>query len=154
FDRGKTRKPMPPLTIRAPEKYLSNGQRMPELSIISALALGSIDGLPEFIPVPSPAHVLLAGHLLGFASPRTPFAVLVQLGAIMAILLVYFGRLWRIAADLPTSERARHFVATVLVAFLPAAVIGALAHGFIKTVLFETPMLICVVLIIGGAVLL
>ena len=127
---------------------------MPELSIISALVLGLIEGLTEFIPVSSTAHVLLAGHFLGFESPGNTFAVLIQLGAIMAILLVYFGRLWKIATDLPTSERARHFVATVLVAFLPAAVIGVLAHGFIKAVLFETPMLICLVLIIGGLVLL
>lgn len=127
---------------------------MADQSIISALVLGLIEGLTEFIPVSSTAHVLLAGHFLGFESPGNTFAVLIQLGAILAILLVYFTKLTQIALALPTSVRARHFVLTVLIGFLPAAVIGALAHGFIKRVLFETPTLICVVLILGGIVLL
>ena len=127
---------------------------MPEASIVSALVLGLIEGLTEFVPVSSTAHVLLAGHFLGFESPGNTFAVLIQLGAILAILLVYFRRLLDIALSLPSSANARHFVLTVLVAFLPAAVIGARAHDFIKTILFETPALMCVVLILGGIVLL
>ncbi|MGF0537619.1 undecaprenyl-diphosphate phosphatase [Agrobacterium sp. ES01] len=123
-------------------------------SIISALVLGLIEGLTEFIPVSSTAHVLLAGHFLGFESPGNTFAVLIQLGAILAILSVYATKLISLATSLPSSQKSRHFVAAVLLAFLPAAVIGALAHDFIKTVLFETPMLICVVLILGGFVLL
>lgn len=93
-------------------------------------------------------------HFLGFRSPGNTFAVLIQLGAILAILLVYFQRLLSIALALPTSVKARRFVVSVLLAFLPAAIIGAIAHDFIKTVLFETPILICVVLIIGGFILL
>lgn len=127
---------------------------MADQSIVSALVLGVIEGLTEFIPVSSTAHVLLAEHFLGFSSPGNTFAVLIQLGAILAILLVYFQRLVSIATALPASGKARHFVLAVLVAFLPAAIIGALAHGFIKAVLFETPMLICVMLILGGIVLL
>lgn len=125
-----------------------------EQSIISALVLGFIEGLTEFLPVSSTAHLLLASHFLGFQSPGNTFAVLIQLGAILAILLVYARKLMEIACALPSSEKARRFVLTVLVAFLPAAVIGAFAHGFIKAVLFETPMLICVMLILGGIVLL
>lgn len=127
---------------------------MPEQSIVSALVLGLIEGLTEFIPVSSTAHVLLAGQFLGFKSPGNTFAVLIQLGAIMAVLLAYFHRLLNIARDIPSSARARRFVVTVLLAFLPAAVIGVFAHGFIKSVLFETPALMCVVLILGGFVLL
>ncbi|MDO1580743.1 undecaprenyl-diphosphate phosphatase [Rhizobium oryzicola] len=127
---------------------------MADQSIVSALVLGLIEGLTEFIPVSSTAHVLLAGHFLGFQSPGNTFAVLIQLGAILAILLVYFQRLLEIALALPSSAKARRFVLTVLIAFLPAAVIGAFAHGFIKSVLFETPMLICVMLIVGGVILL
>lgn len=127
---------------------------MEDQSIISALVLGLIEGLTEFVPVSSTAHVLLAGHFLGFESPGNTFAVLIQLGAILAILSVYFAKLLGIALSLPTSEKSRRFVGAVLLGFLPAAVIGALAHDFIKTVLFETPMLICVVLILGGFVLL
>ncbi|MBB5533539.1 undecaprenyl-diphosphate phosphatase [Rhizobium giardinii] len=126
---------------------------MADQSIISALVLGFIEGLTEFIPVSSTAHVLLAGHFLGFKSPGNTFAVLIQLGAILAILLVYFQRLLSIATALPSSFKARRFVLSILLAFLPAAVIGAMAHGFIKSVLFETPMLICIVLILGGIVL-
>ncbi|UTG97911.1 undecaprenyl-diphosphate phosphatase [Sinorhizobium meliloti] len=126
---------------------------MADQSIISALVLGLIEGLTEFIPVSSTAHVLLAGHFLGFKSPGNTFAVLIQLGAILAILLVYFQKLLAIALALPTSVKARRFVFSVLLAFLPAALIGAAAHGFIKSVLFETPMLICVVLIVGGIIL-
>ena len=126
---------------------------MADQSIVSALILGIIEGLTEFIPVSSTAHVLLAGHFLGFKSPGNTFAVLIQLGAILAILAVYTTKLIGIALALPTSAGARRFVLSVLLAFLPAAVIGALAHDFIKTVLFETPMLICIVLIIGGVIL-
>lgn len=126
---------------------------MADQSIVSALILGLIEGLTEFIPVSSTAHILLAGHFLGFNSPGNTFAVLIQLGAILAILSVYAAKLMQVAVAMPTSPEARRFVLSVLIAFLPAAVIGALAHGFIKSVLFETPVLICVVLIVGGVIL-
>ncbi|PTM97470.1 undecaprenyl-diphosphate phosphatase [Mycoplana dimorpha] len=126
---------------------------MPDQSIVSALVLGLIEGLTEFIPVSSTAHVLLAGHFLGFESPGNTFAVLIQLGAILAILAVYATKLVQIALALPTSAAARRFVLCVLIAFLPAALIGVVAHGFIKSVLFETPRLICIVLIVGGFIL-
>ncbi|MCO5161257.1 MAG: undecaprenyl-diphosphate phosphatase [Mesorhizobium sp.] len=127
---------------------------MQDQSIVSALLLGMLEGLTEFIPVSSTGHILLAGHFLGFESTGKAFEVLIQLGAILAILSVYFGRLWKLLVDLPRDGRTQRFVLGVLVAFLPAAVVGALAHDFIKTVLFETPMLICVMLLLGGVVLL
>ena len=118
------------------------------------ILLGLIEGLTEFIPVSSTGHVLLAGHFLGFNSPGKTFEVLIQLGAILAILTVYAGRLLGMARDLGSDARTRQFVVGVLIAFLPAAVIGALGHSFIKSVLFETPTLICVMLILGGIILL
>ena len=127
---------------------------MQDQSIISALLLGLLEGLTEFIPVSSTGHILLAGHFLGFNSTGKAFEVLIQLGAILAILSVYFGRLWRLLVDFPRDARTRRFVLGILVAFLPAAIIGALLHGFIKAVLFETPMLICIMLMLGGAILL
>ena len=127
---------------------------MEQQTIVEALLLGILEGLTEFIPVSSTGHILLAGHFLGFRSTGRAFEVLIQLGAILAILSVYFGRLWKLLVDLPRDARTRRFVAGIVIAFLPAAVIGALAHSFIKTVLFETPMLICVTLIIGGVILL
>ena len=80
--------------------------------------------------------------------------MLIQLGAILAILSVYAGAAPRRSPRAADDPRARRFVAGVLLAFLPAAVVGALAHDLIKTVLFETPMLIAVMLILGGFVLL
>ncbi|MGE0503250.1 MAG: undecaprenyl-diphosphate phosphatase [Rhizobiaceae bacterium] len=127
---------------------------MGEQTIVEALLLGLLEGLTEFIPVSSTGHILLAGHFLGFESTGKAFEVLIQLGAILAILTVYSARLLRILVDLPRDRRTQRFVLGILVAFLPAAIIGALAHDFIKTVLFETPRLICVMLILGGIVLL
>jgi undecaprenyl-diphosphatase len=123
-------------------------------TLLEALLLGLLEGLTEFIPVSSTGHILLAGHFLGFESTGKTFEILIQLGAILAILSVYFAKLVELARALPKSAVARRFVLGVLVAFLPAAVLGVLAHGFIKTVLFETPRLICVMLILGGFILL
>ena len=124
------------------------------LNLLEAAFLGLIEGLTEFIPVSSTAHLLLSGNFLGFESTGKTFEVLIQLGAVLAILSVYFARLWNIAMALPSSPSARRFVLGVLLAFLPAAFAGVLLHGFIKNVLFETPMLICATLIVGGILLL
>lgn len=118
-----------------------------------AAFLGFVEGLTEFLPVSSTGHVLLVGHFMGFESAGKSFEVLIQLGAILAILSVYFARLWNIAVALPSSAQARRFVLAILLAFLPAAIVGASAHGFIKTVLFESPELICTTLIVGGILL-
>jgi undecaprenyl-diphosphatase len=127
---------------------------MASQTIADALVLGILEGLTEFIPVSSTGHILLAGHFLGFESTGKAFEVLIQLGAILAILAAYFGRLWKLLTDLPRDRRTQRFVLGILIAFLPAAIIGALAHDFIKNVLFETPKLICIMLILGGLVLL
>lgn len=126
---------------------------MGDSTTIAALLLGLLEGLTEFIPVSSTGHILLAGHFLGFNSAGKTFEVVIQLGAIVAILIVYFSRLLSVAKSFPTDPAARRFVWSVLLAFLPAVVIGVLGHDFIKTVLFETPMLIAIMLILGGFVL-
>jgi undecaprenyl-diphosphatase len=118
-----------------------------------AAALGLLEGLTEFIPVSSTGHVLLAGHFLGFHSTGKAFEVLIQLGAIVAIVGVYARRLLAVFATAPHDPDARRFIWSVLIAFLPAVVIGVLAHDFIKTVLFESPLLIAVMLVLGGVVL-
>jgi len=123
-------------------------------AIFNALFLGIIEGLTEFLPVSSTGHLLLAGHFLGFESPGNSFAVLVQLGAICAILSVYAAKLLDVARHFFDCPQARHFVLSIVLAFLPAAFIGVLAHGAIKSVLFEAPRLVCLSLIIGGVVLL
>lgn len=118
-----------------------------------AAFLGLLEGLTEFIPVSSTGHILLAGHFLGFESKGRAFEVMIQLGAILALGGVYAGKLWQTFSQAPRDPAARHFILTVLVGFLPAAVVGAQAHDFIKTVLFETPVLIAVMLVLGGVVL-
>lgn len=123
------------------------------MPIWQVVLLGLIEGATEFIPVSSTGHVLLAGHFLGFCSPGRSFEILIQLGAILAILTVYAGRLLHIAVALPSNADARRFVGGVLLAFLPAAVVGALFSNVIDQLL-ETPLIICVTLILGGIVLL
>jgi len=127
---------------------------MTEQTIVGAALLGILEGLTEFIPVSSTGHVLLAGHFMGFQSTGKAFEVLIQLGAILAILTVYFSRLWNMLVTLPKSLATQNLVLGILIAFFPAAVIGVFAHSFIKEVLFETPMLICIMLILGGLILL
>lgn len=121
---------------------------------IVAAFLGLIEGLTEFIPVSSTGHLLLVGHFLGFESAGRTFEVVIQLGAVLAILGIYAARLWAVFSNAPHDPKARRFILSVLIAFLPAMFIGVLAHDFIKKVLFETPMLIAVMLVLGGIVLL
>src|ERR1041385_5214056 len=98
-----------------------------QIDLIKATILGIVEGLTEFLPVSSTGHLLLMEHFLGFDDDAfgKAFVVLIQLGAILALLTIYFGRLWRIAMALPSDPNARRFVIGVLIAFLPAAIIGA-----------------------------
>jgi len=124
-----------------------------ENTLVAGL-LGILEGLTEFIPVSSTGHLLLAGHFLGFDSPGGTFEVVIQLGAILALLIVFSARLTGLFARAPHDPAARRLIVGVTLAFVPAVIIGVLAHGIIKTVLFETPMLIAVMLVLGGIVLL
>jgi undecaprenyl-diphosphatase len=117
--------------------------------------LGILEGLTEFLPVSSTAHLLLAGHFLHYDSPGKVFEVLIQLGAVLAIVVVYFGRLLQIARDaIARKPGAWRFILGVVLAALPAAIAGVLLHDFIKNVIYESPLLICVMLIVGGVILL
>ena len=125
------------------------------LDFIKAALLGLVEGLTEFLPVSSTGHLLLVGHFFGFDDDDfgKSFTILIQLGAILALLTIYFTRLWNLAKDVFRSWAAARFVIGVLLAFLPAAVMGALFHSFIKAVLFDV-RIVCVMLILGGFVLL
>ena len=120
-----------------------------------AVILGVVEGVTEFLPVSSTGHLLLVGRFFGLGEDNfwKSFDVLIQLGAILAILAIYFVKLWRIALGMFTEPEARRFVIGVLVAFLPAAVIGGLLGGQIKSHLFN-PWVVCFSLIVGGAILL
>lgn len=123
--------------------------------VLKAVILGIVEGLTEYLPVSSTGHLLLVDHFFGFGDGDfgKAFVVLIQLGAILALLSIYFARLWRIAVALPHDPDARRFVIGVLIAFLPAAVIGTLAYGIIKSVLFNV-WIVCIMLIVGGVLLL
>jgi undecaprenyl-diphosphatase len=115
-----------------------------------AALLGVVEGLTEFIPVSSTGHLILLVDLLDFEGPPGKvFEIVIQLGAILAVCWAYRAKLLRVAAGLPHDPSARHFAIVVLLAFLPAALVGALAHGFIKTVLFS-PYVVSTSLILGG----
>jgi len=121
---------------------------------LMAIILGLVEGLTEFIPVSSTGHLLLLGHFLGFESTGKTFEIVIQLGALLAIISVYFNRLGTLATRWPFAVESRRFLIGLLVAFAPAVVIGVFAYDFIKLVLFETPVVICVALIVGGILLL
>jgi undecaprenyl-diphosphatase len=123
--------------------------------VIKATILGIVEGLTEFVPVSSTGHLLLIQQFLGFGDEDfgKSFTVLIQFGAILALLSIYFARLWQLFTGMFGDPNARRFIIGVLIAFLPAAVIGATAYKFIKEVLFN-PWVVCFALIAGGAVLL
>lgn len=121
---------------------------------LDAILLGLIEGLTEFLPVSSTGHLIIFDELLGFQGPPGKvFEVVIQLGAILAICTVYFARLWRVVTGLKDDPGARAFAIAVIVAFLPAMVLGAGLHGIIKSVLFN-PTVVSVALIIGGIAIL
>lgn len=115
-----------------------------------AILLGIVEGLTEFIPVSSTGHLILLVDLMGFRGPPGKvFEISIQLGAILAVCWLYHKRLLHIAAGLFTDRDAQRFATNILLGFLPAMVIGLLAHGFIKSVLFS-PWVVSVTLVLGG----
>jgi undecaprenyl-diphosphatase len=125
------------------------------LDLVKAAVLGVVEGLTEFLPVSSTGHLLLMEHFFGWGDDAfgKSFAILIQLGAILALLTIYFGRIWALATNMFTQWAAARFVIGVLLAFLPAAVIGALAHSYIKAQLFDV-RIVCMMFILGGFILL
>ena len=123
--------------------------------LFKAFVLGVVEGLTEFLPVSSTGHLLLVEHFFGFDDEEfgKTFAILIQFGAILALLSIYFSRLWRLAVGMFSDPAAQRFVIGILLAFLPAAVVGFLAHDFIKSTLLN-PWVVCFTLIVGGAILL
>ncbi len=122
---------------------------------LRAVILGVIEGITEFLPVSSTGHMLLAKEFFGLGEGAfwDSFIVLIQLGAILAIVVIYFSKLWKVALGMFTNPDDRRFVIGVLIAFLPAVVIGLIAGKYIKLLLFN-PWVVCFSLIVGGAILL
>lgn len=126
-----------------------------DADVVRAVFLGIVEGVTEFLPVSSTGHLLLVERFFNLGEDNfwKSFAILIQLGAILAIVALYFYKLWQAAIGMFTDPAQRRFVIGVLVAFLPAAVIGGLLGGLIKSYLFN-PWVVCFTLIVGGAVLL
>ena len=137
---GETQQKRPPLVDQA--------------SLFGALLLGLVEGLTEFVPVSSTGHLILLVELIGFQGPPgAVFEVVIQLGAIFAVCFVYRQKLTRVALHLFDDPASFAFARNVLLAFLPAMVLGFLLHGFIKSVLFS-PWVVSVALILGGIAIL
>ncbi|WP_296818467.1 undecaprenyl-diphosphate phosphatase [Brevundimonas sp.] len=122
---------------------------------LAAIILGLVEGLTEFIPVSSTGHLLITKEMLGLADERwDPFIYMIQLGAILAVVVLYFVRLWKVLLGLfGTDPSARRFAIAVLIAFLPSAVVGLLLKDVLFAVLFNS-LFVFISLIVGGVALL
>ena len=122
--------------------------------IIRAIVLGLVEGATEFIPVSSTGHLILAGHAMGFVGPRADaFEIFIQLGAILAVVWQYRAFLLRVVRESFRGGESARFIVALLIAFLPAAVIGLFTHHWITEHLF-TPSVVIVALIVGGIAIL
>jgi undecaprenyl-diphosphatase len=121
--------------------------------LLKALIMGVVEGLTEFLPISSTGHLILAGDLLGFTSEKAKvFEVVIQTGAILAVIWYYRERFTRVLAGL-AERRSQRFVANLAVAFLPAALLGLLTGKYIKAHLFK-PVPVALAFLIGGFVIL
>ena len=124
------------------------------MSWLAAALLGVVQGLTEFLPVSSTAHLLIGARLLHFADPGGVFTVMIQLGSVLAVMWLYRAKILHVVRGLPSDAESRHFALMITVAFLPAAVAGALLANYVKRVLYTTPAVISATFIIGGIVML
>ena len=121
---------------------------------LQAALLGVLQGITEFLPVSSTAHLRIAERLLGYQDPGGVFTVLIQLGSILAIMWLYRKKIIDIIGGLPSRGEARHFTLAIVVATIPALLAGALLSGFVKNVLYESPSVFAAAFILGGLVML
>lgn len=120
------------------------------LTFFQAIVLGFVEGLTEFLPVSSTGHLILLIDLLGFQGPPGKmFEIVIQLGAILAVVWVYRVKIFDVVRGVFHEPAAQKFTINLILAFLPAMVIGVLAYSFIKGVLFS-PWVVSVALIVGG----
>ena len=129
------------------------------LSIPHALLLGIVEGITEFLPVSSTGHLLVVGELIGFGTGKASvaadtYSIAIQFGAILAVLFLYRNRVWSLIRGIVgADEEGRLFLVRLVVAFLPAAIIGVIAGDAMKSALFG-PIPVTIAWLIGGIVLL
>jgi undecaprenyl-diphosphatase len=122
---------------------------------LTALLLGILEGLTEFLPVSSTGHLILASELIGFTGESSvTFKIAIQFGAILAVIAVYWRRFWGVGTGLlRLEERPIAFARNILLGFAPALVIGVLAYEAVRAAI-QTPMIVAVALLVGGIVML
>jgi len=125
------------------------------MDIVTPVLLGIVEGLTEFLPVSSTGHLILATKLLGYdAAKWEVFNIVIQLGAILAVVVLYWRTFWAVLHGLVRRDAASiRFVRNILVAFIPAGVIGLALHKKIEALLGNA-VLVAVALIIGGIAIL
>jgi undecaprenyl-diphosphatase len=121
---------------------------------VQAALLGVLQGITEFVPVSSTAHLRLAEQLIGYPDADGVFTVVIQFGSLLAIMVLYRRKILDIITGLGSRPDARHFALAITVASIPALVAGALFSGFVKRVLYGSPAVFAVAFIIGGVVML
>ena len=122
--------------------------------LAKAAVMGVVEGLTEFLPISSTGHLILAGSLLGFDDDKAKvFDIAIQTGAIFAVILVYWEKIYSTVKALPYQLEAQRFVLNVFIGFLPAVILGLLFGKFIKANLF-TPEVVATTFIVGGFIIL
>ncbi|HKD48132.1 MAG TPA: undecaprenyl-diphosphate phosphatase [Rhizomicrobium sp.] len=125
--------------------------------ILISIWLGIVEGLTEFLPVSSTGHLLVAERLLGLGDDWEVFTIVIQLGAILAVVVIYFQTFWQALIHLPSSPDARRFALSIIAAFLPAAVAGVLVKKWLDTTLLNPAVampFIAATWFIGGVIIL
>ena len=127
---------------------------MDYLLLLKALVLGIVEGLTEFLPISSTGHLIIAGDLLGFNDERAKvFEIAIQLAAIFAVVWEYRAKITQVLIGLPSDRGAQRFALNLIVAFLPAALLGLLFSKAIKAHLFS-PVPVATAFIVGGLLIL
>ena len=124
------------------------------MTLLAAALLGIVQGITEFLPVSSTAHLLLVGDAIGHDDPGGVFTVMIQLGSILAVAWIYREKIIDVIAGLATRPDARRFAAAVIIATIPALVAGALFADFVKGILYESPAVFAWAFIAGGIAML
>lgn len=124
------------------------------LTYLLAAVLGIVQGLTEFLPISSTAHLLLAGQSLGYQDPGGVFTVMIQFGSVLAVMWLYRAKIIGAFLGLPSDAAARRFALMLIIASIPAGLAGVLLADWVKSRLYQSPGVIAAAFIIGGVAIL